>query len=474
MVGKVWTDTEERYFWRRIVTHSSKRAGADRANIERTWEYLAGQMQGDMDKEGASRRNYTSTMLFEHYFQNVEGQRHSPHASRYVNEYLAKLGSRGPVENPRGRRTNQSRGSRARTARATKSDCPVAAASPLPSPSPSPRDIAEVLPENAGNVPSATYASPLGRPLRSILPAPVPGQPPSPLPPATRNYSGHSQAPSRVPDQNGAWGYQMGKRSGLETSSSLASCQPHAYLGDQPGSGYPAVECARSYQMSNYFAHQPSYLSTSTASQSQGGFSNGWNRPDTNNAASWNYHRAGYSTPAQTFPSAYSQFQTPLHGRNSNSNSFRGSYGPQPECALGYQSGSRPAYEVASAPNPPQAGTTAFGRHINGHSTIEDSRTAYGRSGYGYEEARQANPKSPYSSASTVSQASPPNRPSSSDTVEETLFVENEKNNEGTEDGSEEVGEDNGEAEGVADAECDVDYDDVDDADYIPGAHTSD
>ncbi|KAI1640566.1 hypothetical protein F4809DRAFT_637374 [Biscogniauxia mediterranea] len=90
MVGKVWSDREEKYFWRTAVGNSPKRAGIDRAKPEKSWDTLAKEMQRAMGDN--ARREYTGTMLFEHYFQNIESQRKSPHAVVYVYEYLRKLG----------------------------------------------------------------------------------------------------------------------------------------------------------------------------------------------------------------------------------------------------------------------------------------------------------------------------------------------------------------------------------------------
>ncbi|KAI0599132.1 hypothetical protein F4775DRAFT_591582 [Biscogniauxia sp. FL1348] len=90
MVGKIWSDREEKYFWRTAVGYSPKRAGIDRAKPEKSWDMLAKDMQRAMGDN--ARREYTGTMLFEHYFQNIESQRKSPHAVVYVYEYLKKLG----------------------------------------------------------------------------------------------------------------------------------------------------------------------------------------------------------------------------------------------------------------------------------------------------------------------------------------------------------------------------------------------
>ncbi|KAI1839857.1 hypothetical protein JX266_013940 [Neoarthrinium moseri] len=91
MGGRVWSDREERYFWRKAMPRSPKRVGADRAKTEKAWSELAPIMQRELGEY--ARRQYTGTMLFEHYFQNIETQRVSPNATLYVREYLRKSGS---------------------------------------------------------------------------------------------------------------------------------------------------------------------------------------------------------------------------------------------------------------------------------------------------------------------------------------------------------------------------------------------
>ncbi|KAI8633254.1 hypothetical protein F5Y19DRAFT_471523 [Xylariaceae sp. FL1651] len=88
MGGKVWSVAEERHFWLVAVSHSPKRAGIDLAKSEKSWERLSKEMQKAMGDE--ARRRYSGTMLFEHYFQNIESQRRSPNAAFFVREYLRK------------------------------------------------------------------------------------------------------------------------------------------------------------------------------------------------------------------------------------------------------------------------------------------------------------------------------------------------------------------------------------------------
>ncbi|RYP25226.1 hypothetical protein DL765_000107 [Monosporascus sp. GIB2] len=91
MGGKTWSEKEEQHFWRVTIAYSAKRAGVDRAKPEKSWDLLAQEMQRAMGSE--ARRDYTGTMLFEHYFQNIESGRKSPNAAIYVREYQHKLDS---------------------------------------------------------------------------------------------------------------------------------------------------------------------------------------------------------------------------------------------------------------------------------------------------------------------------------------------------------------------------------------------
>ncbi|KAK7745187.1 hypothetical protein SLS62_009900 [Diatrype stigma] len=88
MGGKTWSVQEEEHFWRVAVSSSPKRIGKDLAKPEKSWDLLAREMQRAMGRE--ARRKYTPTMLFEHFFQNVETGRKSPNSVVYVMEYLAR------------------------------------------------------------------------------------------------------------------------------------------------------------------------------------------------------------------------------------------------------------------------------------------------------------------------------------------------------------------------------------------------
>lgn len=61
MVGKTWSEKEEKYFWTIAMSDSPKRVGKDRARPEMSWKQLAKRMQRDMGAD--ARRDYTETML---------------------------------------------------------------------------------------------------------------------------------------------------------------------------------------------------------------------------------------------------------------------------------------------------------------------------------------------------------------------------------------------------------------------------
>ncbi|KAI1458838.1 hypothetical protein F4805DRAFT_473832 [Annulohypoxylon moriforme] len=290
MVGKVWSDYEERYFWRTAVAHSSKRAGIDRANAEKTWDQLAYEMHRAMERAQHVRRNYTSTMLFEHYFQNIEGERRSPNAAAYVNEYLLKVGPKREVVNPRATRPRRdSREVKPRRVRKPAPRSPTGSpdgphqdkensasvdSAPLPTLRemglPDPRPFPPLLPslsERRNFRPS--------RPLRPLARAATRMLPPSPLPSPYDNlpHMNQQNVPSswnmasppmlspyaappydpRTPLTPGSgnrdpelWGYQMGKRSATHRQS---PSMPHksqktsanGYAGQHHYAGYPEM-----------------------------------------------------------------------------------------------------------------------------------------------------------------------------------------------------------------------------------------
>ncbi|KAK3403106.1 hypothetical protein B0T20DRAFT_17236 [Sordaria brevicollis] len=87
MGGKQWSKQEELVFWKEVVPRSPKRVGVHRQNREHSWKECATWMQRRMGPK-ESRRTYTELCLFEHYFQNAEKQKFSPHAELLVRKYL--------------------------------------------------------------------------------------------------------------------------------------------------------------------------------------------------------------------------------------------------------------------------------------------------------------------------------------------------------------------------------------------------
>ncbi|KAK6065475.1 hypothetical protein SCUP234_02445 [Seiridium cupressi] len=63
MGGRIWSDQEERYFWRVAIARSIKRVGADVIfRKQKSWPELATRMQAALGKD--ARREYTQSMLF--------------------------------------------------------------------------------------------------------------------------------------------------------------------------------------------------------------------------------------------------------------------------------------------------------------------------------------------------------------------------------------------------------------------------
>ncbi|KAK6189436.1 hypothetical protein LQW54_013275 [Pestalotiopsis sp. IQ-011] len=101
MTGRIWSDKEERYFWKIVIPRSPKRIivvsnKATQAEQEQgaaaglSWDELAAEMNSALKED--ARREYKGTALFEHYFLNIEQQHVSPNAGRYVYRYLKAAG----------------------------------------------------------------------------------------------------------------------------------------------------------------------------------------------------------------------------------------------------------------------------------------------------------------------------------------------------------------------------------------------
>ncbi|KAI1468543.1 uncharacterized protein F4812DRAFT_471069 [Daldinia caldariorum] len=219
MTGKFWSPAEEKYFWKIVVAHSVKRAPVDLGNEEKTWEELAVDMQKAMDEQGTARRWYSSSVLFEHYFQNVEGDRRSPNATKYVMEYMKKLGPFRRVINPR----SGPRGGRPRRREVTIGE-PRGVQAPPPSP-----DGFTVTPLEEDDVFSPEYAA---RQARQLYQSRQPQTPLSPtsfhrrrnlqhlgLAPFFREAQGTSSEGASIDPPEVSWGYQMGERSALDQST---------------------------------------------------------------------------------------------------------------------------------------------------------------------------------------------------------------------------------------------------------------
>ncbi|KAI0408018.1 hypothetical protein F4802DRAFT_594465 [Xylaria palmicola] len=85
MGGKIWSRSEEEYFWERVVGQSDKNL---HALPSKSWDRLADEMQMDMGSE--ARRQYRGSMLLEHFYQNADNNRFSPNARGFVEEYLER------------------------------------------------------------------------------------------------------------------------------------------------------------------------------------------------------------------------------------------------------------------------------------------------------------------------------------------------------------------------------------------------
>ncbi|KAI0143332.1 hypothetical protein BJ166DRAFT_597240 [Pestalotiopsis sp. NC0098] len=99
MTGKVWSEKEERYFWKVVIPRSPKRIlvkDKKETKVEHglavglSWDELAAEMNEALKED--ARREYKGAALFEHYFLNIEQQFVSPNAGRYVYRYLKAAG----------------------------------------------------------------------------------------------------------------------------------------------------------------------------------------------------------------------------------------------------------------------------------------------------------------------------------------------------------------------------------------------
>ncbi|KAI1762798.1 hypothetical protein GGR53DRAFT_467945 [Hypoxylon sp. FL1150] len=334
MVGKVWSDAEEKYFWRHIVERSAKRTGISRANPEVPWDQLAVEMSIAMERQGTSRRTYTQTGLFEHYFQNIEGQRTSPNAVLYVREYLEKLGKENGGEAKSKAKVKgkaNTRGSRQRTSSATqkatrgKYSRPVvgagAAATSTPavpaafSPSPSVTASASIKDEAeySSSPPSTRRVAQAPRPLRTIMPAPY----------TSRITKSSTPTGSLYNHASIQWRYQTGKLPYPEQSSSSAQALSTPYMDA------PTQSAASSFHAPTY--PPPPYPANPSSFQPQS------ETPHASHYAEKNtYYNVGYPTSQQHMP-----MEPPSY------NSYRYQY---PTQAIGKHS----AMESSYAPRRPQ------------------------------------------------------------------------------------------------------------------------
>ncbi|KAI0139386.1 hypothetical protein F4776DRAFT_662345 [Hypoxylon sp. NC0597] len=384
MVGKVWSDLEEKYFWRTAVAQSSKRAGIDRANGEKTWDQLASEMHRAMERQGGVRRMYTSTMLFEHYFQNIEGERRSPNATAYVNEYLAKLGPHREIVNPRSKRPR----------RVSTESTPKASQLPLPSTgttrSPQNEDAAPSLesvgrqkprssPRRATRTKSHRSTGTASRlssrpslPLRPIAPAGKQAIPP--LRSAGLNYSN----PLPYVNRHGVL-LDWDRAPPMPFTPDASSYQYPAAIASRPSNGHSSEDVVWGYQMGKRSAPGPlpAYTSCKSQKTSAGGV-------------------AGRS--------AYADFQG------------------------GYEMGERPAAQSHPISSPALPQINAIGRAPSEYST-ENPQSLQQEPALGYRMGQHPSPASlsGYSSYTTT-YASSLSRTASNDSADEALFVEEDRN----------------------------------------------
>ncbi|KAM0561836.1 hypothetical protein ACHAPJ_003007 [Fusarium lateritium] len=84
MGGKVWSTEEERVFWEVVIPCSP--AAANPAGQNLSWKQCVDLM---VEKIGDNaRREYTSTMLYEHHYQNFKPGAKSPKANKFLERYM--------------------------------------------------------------------------------------------------------------------------------------------------------------------------------------------------------------------------------------------------------------------------------------------------------------------------------------------------------------------------------------------------
>ncbi|KAJ4255469.1 hypothetical protein NW762_009464 [Fusarium torreyae] len=84
MGGKVWSTEEERVFWEVVIPCSP--AAANPSDQRLSWKQCVDLM---VEKIGDNaRREYTSTMLYEHHYQNFKPGAKSPKANRFLERYM--------------------------------------------------------------------------------------------------------------------------------------------------------------------------------------------------------------------------------------------------------------------------------------------------------------------------------------------------------------------------------------------------
>ncbi|KAI1214714.1 uncharacterized protein F4807DRAFT_455165 [Annulohypoxylon truncatum] len=433
MVGKVWSDLEERYFWRTAVAHSSKRAGIDKANPEKTWDQLAYEMHRAMERLGQVRRKYTSTMLFEHYFQNIEGERRSPNAAAYVNEYLRKVGPEREVVNPRATRPRRE----VKKRRARKAAPPSSPTDSMDGPQedkengaptelaslptlremdlPDPRPLS--LPRPSLFDRRAFRSSQALRPLAPLAPlasAATRMLPPSPL--TSPSYDGLHY----VNQQGVPLGWNMVSPSMVSPygAASYHQYQPRTPLSPESGNKKPE-EVVWGYQMGKRSIpeKQSPQMPSKSQKTSATGYATHHQYPEGSGMG------ALVPEPASTPSVAFSQATT--LGREPSASSFASLRNPQRELSAGYQ--------------------------FQGYSSPEAMSSIY---------------------SSVASESSALTQPASNQSVESTLFVEDDENDAPYEDvdddeNAEESGDDDEETE--AEVKPDVGYRTMTYQDYHKG-----